>query len=54
MDVLPSDVQRALHLFVYKGCACGAEAWVKIKVEAEISFLGRRMDYFYDSIVCIV
>uniref|UniRef100_A0A1I8C170 Galectin domain-containing protein n=1 Tax=Meloidogyne hapla TaxID=6305 RepID=A0A1I8C170_MELHA len=29
LDVLPSDAQRYLHLFVYRGCGCGIDAWFK-------------------------
>uniref|UniRef100_A0A1I8C144 Galectin domain-containing protein n=1 Tax=Meloidogyne hapla TaxID=6305 RepID=A0A1I8C144_MELHA len=29
LDLLPTSGQRNLHLFVYKGCACGMEAWFK-------------------------
>ena len=28
LDLLPTSGQRNLHLFVYRGCACGMEAWV--------------------------
>uniref|UniRef100_A0A1I8BZ86 Galectin domain-containing protein n=1 Tax=Meloidogyne hapla TaxID=6305 RepID=A0A1I8BZ86_MELHA len=29
LDLLPTSGQRNLHLFVYRGCACGMEAWFK-------------------------
>uniref|UniRef100_A0A1I8BC61 DUF4283 domain-containing protein n=1 Tax=Meloidogyne hapla TaxID=6305 RepID=A0A1I8BC61_MELHA len=28
LDLLPSSPQRLLHLFVYRGCACGIDAFV--------------------------
>ncbi|CAK5070657.1 unnamed protein product [Meloidogyne enterolobii] len=31
LDMLPTTGQRILNLFVYKGCACGMEAWVGFK-----------------------
>ena len=31
LDMLPTTGQKILNLFVYKGCACGMEAWVGFK-----------------------
>uniref|UniRef100_A0A914KFJ6 Uncharacterized protein n=1 Tax=Meloidogyne incognita TaxID=6306 RepID=A0A914KFJ6_MELIC len=30
LDMLPTTGQQTLNLFVYKGCACGMEAWFKM------------------------
>uniref|UniRef100_A0A914KFK1 Uncharacterized protein n=1 Tax=Meloidogyne incognita TaxID=6306 RepID=A0A914KFK1_MELIC len=30
LDMLPTTGQKILNLFVYKGCACGMEAWFKM------------------------
>jgi hypothetical protein len=50
LDILPTDGQKELHLFVYRGCGCGVEAWVnflKLISKNILSSKNQQQKFFY-------